>query len=176
MRRWKCVQKKGREYTLCEDLGIEVFLSPSSTVDVRAVVDQLNELNIPSSFAFALEEVYFTRLRNRDHGDYLKGRIRLSSNAVTQSIMGQVIVHELAHHVDELFCLSSDEKLVKEKKLRWKYLPDPYAKKDVSEYLAVGFETYYCGSLRQRVEMKQKNPVLYEIISSTHNFFHRWSP
>jgi hypothetical protein len=43
-------------------------------------------------------------------------------------------------------------------------MPDGYAKKDVGEYLACGFEVFYCGAKKVKDKMKKMNPHLYRTI------------
>jgi hypothetical protein len=131
-------------------------------------MSKMEELDVPVKYSVGLKEVLCTQLRGMDHGDYLDCRIRMSSDKKTQDIMEKVFVHELAHHVDDMHDVTSDEKLAQEKKAKAKHMPDGYAKKNVGEYLAVGFEVFYCGSVEEKRKMRAKNPVLFQTIRSLH--------
>lgn len=130
----------------------------------------MDELGVPFGYTKGLQEIYFTRLRSLA-GDYVDRHIRISVDQRTMEIVDKVIVHELAHHLDDQVGLSQNKKLVKEKNQKGKYMPDGYARKDVGEYLACGFEIFYCGDKKTRDRMKEKNPVLYETILSVHRKF-----
>ncbi len=77
-------------------------------------------------------------------------------------------MHELAHHVDEEEGISDRPGLLEEKKKKARYLPDSYAKKNLLEYVAVGFEVYYCGTREEKRKMKRCNRKLYSIIQYIH--------
>jgi hypothetical protein len=133
----------------------------------------MEELGVPIAYTEDLEEIYFTKLPGGDHGDYVGGRIRMSADKKTREIMDKVFVHEIAHHMDDQEDVTSDETLNEERKLKAKHMSDTYAKKNVSEYLAVGFEVYYLGSREEKAKMKKMNPRLYKTIASLHRRFSR---
>lgn len=135
-------------------------------------MSRMEELGVPAGYTRELEEIYFTRLHG-DAGDYFDGRIRISVDSKTWDIADKVLVHELGHHVDDMEDVTSDESLAHEKKTRGCYMPDGYARKNVGEYLACGFEIYYCGSKQDKRNLKKKNPVLYATIRRLHRRFSR---
>ena len=170
---WNVVHRKGREYELLNGSGTPIRLSPKAQPDISWLMARMEELGIPIAYTMNLEEIYFTFLKGRDHGDYRVGKIRISSNKETKEIMDSVFVHELAHFVDDMDDVTSNDLLIKEKKQRAKYMPDPYAKKNVGEYLAVGFEVYYLGTDEEKKRMRKSNPRLYRTIASLHHRFSR---
>ena len=170
---WNVIWVRAKEYVLLNSDSTPVKLSPSSKPDISWLMSRMEELNVPIAYTKDLEEIYFTKLPGGVHGDYCAGRIRLAADVKTCEIMDKVFVHELAHHVDDQEDVVSDERLIKEKKLKAKYMADTYAKRSIGEYLAVGFEVYYVGTKKEKSVMKKKNPRLYKIISDLHRKFSR---
>lgn len=173
MASWNVAWVKAKEYMLMNGDSTPVRLSPSSKPDVSWLMSRMEELGIPIAYTKDLEEIYFTKLPGGDHGDYCAGRIRMSADKKTCPIMDKVFVHELAHHVDDQEDVTSDEKLIQEKKRAAKYMADTYAKKNVGEYLAVGFEVYYLGTEQEKKKMRKRNPRLYRTIGDLHRRFSR---
>lgn len=164
---WNLVHIEGREYELMNGTGTRIKLSKSSKVDPVKLMDEMESLGVPAAYTRDIDLVLFTMLKG-DCGDYLNGRVRISSNAETREIIAKVFVHEIAHHVDDMYDVTEDEKITKEKKMKAKYIDDPYAKKNVGEYFAVGFEVFYCGTKKEKAKMRKKNPVLYRKIAFLH--------
>lgn len=133
-------------------------------------MDEMERIGVPPAFTENLEVIEITILKGL-LGDYLNGRLRLSSTAEARKNLGKVFVHELGHHIDDEEEISEDEKIKQEKKKAAKFMSDAYAKKSVGEYVAVGFEVYYYGTKEEKAKMKKKNPVLYRKIASIHEQF-----
>lgn len=161
-----CHVKKG-EYELLNGNSTLVHFSPTSDPDVAWLMNKMEELEIPISYTKNLNELYFTKLP-RDAGDYLDGRIRLSVRKSDWVNVHRTFIHELGHLLDDHEALTDDDDLKKEKKKKAKHLPDSYAKKDIYEYLAVGFEIFYCGTKKEKKNMKKKNPILFKKIKNLH--------
>lgn len=175
---WNVVWVKAREYELLNGSQTAVYLSRTSKFPVAQLMSRMEELGVPVAYSGNLKEVIFTRslpsrTGTRNHGDYVNSRIRMASGRDTVDVMDRVFVHELAHHVDDQEDVTGDGLLEDERKRRWKHMPDRYARKNAGEYLAVGFEYFYCGTEEERAQMKRKNPRLYRTIASLHRRFSR---
>jgi len=164
---WNVVYTKNKEYELLNGSSTLIKCSPKSNPDISWLMSRMEELGVPPAYSHNLEEIYFTRLV--DDGDYSNGRIRISVYSRSWVVADKILVHELAHHVDDIENLTDNDMLLKEKKKKVKYMPDGYARKNVGEYLACGFEVYYCGTEKQKKTMKKKNPVLYKTIEKIHD-------
>jgi hypothetical protein len=127
---------------------------------------EMEELNVPFAYAGKVKEIYFTLMP--DHGDHKDGLIRISYTNQSREILARILIHELAHNVDDEEGLSEREDIILEKKKKARYLPDRYARKNVDEYIAIGFETYYCGTPEQKRKMKRCNPRLFGAIRYLH--------
>lgn len=171
MSSWNVVWVRERTFELMNKSSTLIHLSPSSQVDVSLLMSRMEDLGVPVAYTEELREIRFTKLR--DMGDYKDCVIRMSSNRRTRESMDRVFVHELAHHVEETYDTCSNESIHAEKRSSAKHLPDGYAKKNVFEYFAVGFEVYYCGTREERKKMKTKNPILYRTIHEIHRNFRR---
>lgn len=169
---WNVSHVKGREFELLNGSATAVRCSKSAKPDIPKLLTRMEELGVPASYTVGLSEIYFTRLPGT-HGDYLDCRIRLSTDSRTLELIDKVFVHELGHHIDDMEDVTSSDDLKHEKKTRSKHMSDGYARKNVSEYFAVGFEIYYCGTIEEKRKMKKKNPVLFRTISRLHRRFKR---
>lgn len=167
---WNVSHVKGREYELLNGSSTAVRCSKSVKLDISKLLGRMEELGVPAAYTVGLDEIYFTRLRGT-HGDYLDCKIRLSTDQKTMELIDKVFIHELGHHVDDMEDVTSSDELQEEKKKKSQHMPDGYARKNVSEYFAVGFEVYYCGSVKEKKGMKKKNPVLFRTISRLHRRF-----
>ena len=172
MASWNVEWIKAREYILLNSSSTPVRCSPSSKPNISWLMSRMEELEVPIAYTNELEELYFTRIGS-DHGEYCSGKIKIASDQKTKDIMDKVLVHELAHHVDDQEDITSDDKLIEEKKTHGKYMPDRYARKNIYEYFAVGFEIYYLGTDIQKKKMKRINPRLYKLIHRVHKRFSR---
>lgn len=129
---------------------------------------------VPIAYTEGLKEIYFTLLPSYSKGrvtsgDYdAIGKIRLSCDTTSRDSFDRNLIHELAHHVDEMEGISDRESIIEEKRTSARHIPDAYARKDVSEYVAVGFEIYYFGTRTQRGELRRQNPKLYNVIRYIH--------
>jgi len=168
MQSWNAIFVEDKEYQLLNSSLTSIKFSNASKFDLALLMSKMEERGVPLSYTSELTEIKFTQLRNGDHGDYLNGVIRLSSDKTTQSLMDKIFVHELAHHVDCTNNITDDDSILREKKKKSKYMKDKYARKDVFEYFAVGFEVFYCGTDEEKRFMKKKNPILFSVISKLH--------
>ncbi len=124
----------------------------------------MEELEVPVAYTYDLTEIYFTRIPGA-LGTYVDGVIKLRASA---NDVDRTFIHELGHHVDEMEGCTLDDKLIREAKYRSRYMSDKYARKDVSEYFAVGFEVYYFGAPGERKKFRKLNPYLYRTIAKLH--------
>lgn len=145
--------------------------SPKSDPDVRWLMKRMRALKVPVQYTFGLNEIYFTRMS--EDGDYYKSRLRICVHHRSWVTADRTLVHELAHHLEDVVGASKDPELAKEKETSVQHMPDGYARKSISEYLACGFEVYYCGDSKQRQKMKLKNPILFNTIRRLHRRFSR---
>lgn len=165
--------KRSRERVLLNKSSTKIRFSPKSNPDYASLFKKLEEKGVPLSYANDLNEIYFTRLNNAGDYDYSLSRIRISVDQRSWIIVEKVFVHELAHHIDRLNQSTDSDELIKEKKTCSHYMPDGYARKDVYEYFACGFEVYYFGSVKEKKRMKEMNPKLYSMIERLHKKYAR---
>jgi hypothetical protein len=131
-------------------------------------MSKMEEARIPFSYTEGVEQIYFTLLRGRTHGDYSDGTIRLSCGHESRDTYASTLVHELAHHLDEEEDISGRDSIIIEKRSQARHLSDNYAQKNIGEYVAVGFEVYYFGSRDEKIRMRRKNPRLWNVIKYIH--------
>lgn len=143
-----------------------IKFSERACLDISSLLTQMEMLNVPFAYTDQVKEIYFTLMH--DHGDQLHDKIRISFKKDFHDQLDRTLVHELAHNVDDHEGISDDPDIVKEKRMCARYLPDVYARKAVIEYVAVGFEVFYCGTEHQKVKMKRLNPILYKWINRVH--------
>lgn len=172
MATWKVVHSRGKYFLNNGKEPTQFKYSPKSNPDVPWLMKQMRELGIPIAFTLGLKEIYFTRLHGT-HGDYRGGILRLSIDKRSWEIVPIVLTHELAHHLDEILGITKDKKLIREKMTKAQHMPDGYAQKNTGEYLACGFEVYFCGEKKEKDKMKRKNPHLFRVIRSLHDKFSR---
>ena len=153
--------------------GVRITCSPKAKPDITWLMSRMEELNVPPAYLAELEEIRFTRLRNRDHGDYFAGRIRLSVSKESWPNVDRTLIHELAHHVDDLDEITLDDRLDAERKRNGHHMPDQYARRNVGEYLAVGFEVYYLGTKEEKSRMRKMNPLLFRTIRNIHRRYQK---
>ncbi len=170
---WNAVEgPKQRNYSLLNASYTTVRFNKRVKVDLVPLLVRMEELGVPLSFTEGLEEIYFTYLRG-GHGYYLDGKIRMSCSPESVVCLDRTLVHELGHHVDEIEDLSNRQAIIDEKRLASRFMSDTYARKDVAEYVAVGFEMFYLGTPEQRAKMRKCNPKLYLAIQKIHRIYRR---
>ncbi|MHB8407978.1 MAG: anthrax toxin lethal factor-related metalloendopeptidase [Acidiferrobacterales bacterium] len=165
---WNLALCGDRECFLLNKTRTLVRMSKRVRVELPKLLVEMEEHRVPFQYTEGLNEVYFTLLRDNTCGDYINDKIRLSCDSVSQELMGQTLVHELAHHVDEQEDISERDEIKAEKKARAQYMEDKYCKKNAGEYVAVGFEVYYFGSPEEKKKMEIHNPVLFKTIKGIH--------
>jgi len=161
----KCPTDEG-DYILKNASRTLIRFSERCQPDIGQLMAEMEELNVPFAYADKVKEIYFTLMP--DHGDHKDGYIRISFTNQSREILGRILIHELAHNVDDEEGLSEREDIIEEKRKKARYLPDTYARKNVDEYIAIGFETYYCGTPEQKRKMKRCNPRLFGAIRYLH--------
>lgn len=157
-----------REYVLRSPTQTVFSFSKRIRFDVSLLLCEMELHGVPLGYTRGLRRVRLTVLR--DLGTYLNNVINLNVTPYVgpPSSVCQTFVHELGHHVDELEAISDDPRVIREKRHGWKHLPDPYSRKNVVEYVGVGFETFYFGTDEQKRSMRKRNKVLYSRISQAH--------
>lgn len=173
MSSWNVSHVEKKEYELLNGSSTLVHSSPTSNPDIAWLMSKMEELEVPIAYTRELKELYFTKLP-RDAGDYFRGRIRISVRPDDWENAHRILVHELGHLIDEEEAATDDDSMKKEKKKKAKHMPDAYAKKDVCEYFAVGFEVFYCGTKEERKKMKKKNPLLFKRIKALHKKYSKF--
>lgn len=137
-------------------------------VDVAKLMSLMEEHEVPLAYSDEIEEIYFTYLSSKFYADHLNGKIRLSCTYAAIEELEKNFVHELAHNMDDREFISIRDSIIKEKKLKVKYINDKYAKKNVGEYVAVGFEIFYFGTKKEKRSLKRHNSKLYNVILDLH--------
>lgn len=170
MERWNVVPTDDplEPYLLCNTTQTAITYSRTTRFDVSDLLCAMEERGVPLGFTRGLREIRFTRMR--DYGTYLNGVLKLDVGRYVGSSVHvcQTFVHEIGHHVDELEAISDDPRVIREKRHGWRHLPDPYAEKNVGEYVGVGFETFYYGKPDERREMRERCRFLHLRIAQAH--------
>lgn len=123
---------------------------------------------MPIAYTIGVREVYFTIFSQRHAGDYRDGKIRMDCGVNSQRMLPEILIHELAHHLDDEELLSDRPEIRAEKKLGSKFMEDKYAQTNIGEYVAVGFEVYYFGVEPEKESLRKHNPALYSAIDEVH--------
>jgi hypothetical protein len=131
---------------------------------------EIETAGVPITYSNGLREIAFTRIV-KDVGDYIDCKIRVSTIKEGLRNAAKILTHELAHHVDFMEDVTSDEKLIREKTKKAKFMSDGYSRKDVAEYWACGNEVFYFGDEKAKKKLRKKNPYLFKKISLTHQKF-----
>lgn len=163
----KCNDKEA-DFVLLNKSKTTISFSKRSNADLAMIMNEMEEASVPFSYTNGVKKIYFTLLRSNTHGDYSDGNIRLSCGRNSRDMYASTFVHELAHHLDEEEDISGRDSIITEKKRKARYLTDSYARKNVGEYIAVGFEVYYFGSRDERARMRKNNPKLWNVIRHIH--------
>jgi hypothetical protein len=167
---WNVVQMPGqdeRSFTLTNPSRTLVRHSRRVRPDIGWFMNRMEELNVPIGFTKELSEINFTVLDAATDANYWNGKIQIAMGNNRRN-KDRAFIHELGHHVEDLEDIAGIEEIVLEKKTSAHFLPDKYARKNVSEYIAVGFEFFYCGTSDQKRKMRKRNPRLYRVISQIH--------
>jgi hypothetical protein len=151
--------------------GSATLLQFNQRVDVGVVeslLGRMTDAGVPFAYSEGLREIYFTYLLN-NRGEYEAGRVILSCDAAGD-VLDTTFAHELGHHLDVIEELSNRPKVMIEHETT-KTLKAPAggsSKKDIEEYVAIGFEFYYFGKRGTKSRLKRENPKLYNIIDHLH--------
>lgn len=153
-----------------------VTVSRRVRFDFSYLLVRMEHVGLPTAYLDKVREVRLTMLP-RDYGRYQAGRIVLDAfgwGPGPLETVCQTFIHELGHHIDWEEAISDDPAVVKEKRTRYRFLPDPAgARKNVGEYVAVGFEVFYMGSAADKKRMREKNPKLWDRIRKAHRKYRR---
>lgn len=147
----------------------EVKYSPSLRYfTMTGLLSDMEYAGVPHSYMRGVHTLSITRLNRGDLGQYSDGHIQLSLFKSSPIPLGQVLVHELAHHLDDQEAVTASDDLIKEARLHGVSMArttNTSAKKiDAEEYLAYGFEIFYFGDRK----LLKKHPVLLKKISALH--------
>lgn len=163
---WNLIPIDDSEYELANGTNTIVRVSKRFKPDLTGMMSLLEESGFPIEYSRGVILIYFMMMKG-DAGRYVQSAIGVSHGSLPQ--MTRTLIHEIGHHVDANEGISEDPKIISEKSKRARYLSDAYARKDVGEYVAVGFETYYFGGTAEKERMKRLNPQLYDRIAKIHN-------
>lgn len=146
-----------------------VSFSKRVNFDINILMSSMEERDVPFAYTKTLRLIRFTV--HMHSGTYGDGEIMLKASggcgAWFREMICQTFVHELGHHVDYLEAISDDPLVIKEKR-NATHFPEPYARKNVMEYVAVGFEVFYFGSKEEKSQLKRYNKNLYRRIKQAH--------
>jgi hypothetical protein len=156
------------DFMLLNSSRTAIRFSNRTKIEITEMLVSMEDHNVPIAYTNELKEIYFTFLRGRTAGDYLDGRIRLSCQKDIMRMMDRTLIHEIAHHLDDRENLSGEDNIMKEKKSSACELGDSYAKKNIGEYIAIGFEVFYFGTKQEKSKMRKDNPKLYTVIKNLH--------
>lgn len=156
--------------------GSATILQFNQRVDagvVESLLLGMTDAGVPFGYSEGLKEIYFTYLLN-NRGEYEAGRVRLSCDA-SGDVLDTTFAHELGHHLDAIEKLSERPKVVEEHETT-KTLRAPAggsSRKDIEEYVAIGFELYYFGKRGTKSRLKKENPKLYNVIKHLHRKYNK---
>lgn len=168
MESWNVIRDDEGDYILLNIDKTPIRLSKRANVDLPLLMAKMEEANVPVAYTAELQDIYFTILTGPNAGDYdHDGKIRVSCSSAAGWAIERTFIHEIAHHVDDNEDVSSRPEIMAEKKTKAKHL-DSYAKKNSSEYVAIGFEIYYFGDKVERTRMRKKCKRLYWAIRTLH--------
>lgn len=143
---------------------------------LRSALKKLDERSVPKSYTAKLDEIYLTYLKNDTLGLYSDCCITLSCCKVAIGSMERTLIHEIGHHIDYMNDISSSNELYEEWELCHPYVyvdDEPFnSDKYITEYVALGFEKYYFGDIK---DMVRTTPVLFKEINKIHNKYRKLS-
>lgn len=177
MKTWRVVQACSDIFILNNEIGKPgTQIESKNEEDVFRLTEMMNILSVPIALIRGLRLIEFKRTLN-NHGYYrIEDRtIRISNDITTLSILPDIFVHEVAHHVDYMKGVTKIFNFTEERKEAGKYLYEKYSAKSNIEYLARGFELYYCGNVAEKYFLRMKNPLLFEAISSINEEYRKQS-
>lgn len=165
---WNIVPTDNLSYELINGSSTVVELSRRVRPNLGALLVKFEDAGIPISYTTGLKLIKLTILK-QGVGFYRNGEIFLSCSSSEELHLPEVFIHEIGHHVDHLEAISDDPQIVVEKRKRARFMSDKYARKNVNEYVAEGFTTYYFGTGDEISKMKEMNTKLYNRIKQAHN-------
>lgn len=168
MESWNITPQGSRSYLLHNSSNTQVLLSKRAKPSLTKMLSRLEEANVPIAYTRGLKKIYFTIFSGRHVGDYVNGVVRIDARSENDFMLSEVMIHELAHHIDDEELISEIPAVRAEKKKASKYLEDKYAKKSISEYVAVCFEVFYFGSPPEIESLRKRNPAVYSAILRVH--------
>ena len=159
-------------FMLLNKSGTQIYLSERTKLDIVDLMTKMEEYDIPLAYTGKLDSIHFTTFSRTKCGDYLNNVIRLNRSPIFRDVLHITLLHEIAHHVDSYEGISEREDIALEKTKCARFLSDTYARHDVLEYVAVGFEVFYFGTKEQHKKMKRLNPKLYNTIKKLHKKYY----
>jgi hypothetical protein len=172
MEQWNVVPEGRHGFVLLNERSTLIRLSRRVRVDIAALMNEMEVGDVPLAYAREIDEISFTILSGK-MGDFLNGRIQVSCGPLCADELPKILVHELAHSLDEIEDLSSDWRLTRERKRKRRHIGDPEARRSNDEYLAVGFEDFYFGGPHQLQRLRRRMPYLYNVIRRMHLKYRR---
>lgn len=169
---WNVIYDSGESMYLLDSETVFEFTRTTRGIDIAVIMTDLENANVPIKYTRDLRTIRFTKLPSGDLGNYAEGVIQLSVFKSSTVPISKVLVHELAHHLDDLEDIVSTPELIREKKNRAKFL-NKLAEKNVDEYFAIGFEVYYFGDKFAKRKLRKMHPVLYKKIAAVHRKYRR---
>lgn len=130
---------------------------------VEDVISKLNEINFPLKYSEGIKEIYFTYLKSYLEGDYCEGHIRIACNNAYKHKIYLTLVHEIGHHIDFKEGIYKNKKIVEEWNKKKNSFVHINIDKEPSEYVAIGFEKFYCN----KKYLQKHHLALYNVIKNT---------
>lgn len=168
MESWNLTPGGPREYFLHNKSDTRFHCSKRAKPNFGSLLHRIEEAGVPIAYTRGVKDVYFTIFAHLHAGDYRDGQIRIDCGVNSHVMLPEILIHELAHHLDDEELISERPEIRKEKKEAAKYLEDKYARTNVSEYVAVGFEVFYFGSPPEKEQFRKHNPALHSAIAEIH--------
>lgn len=166
MESWNVEPRGKYEYSLLNPARTLITVNQRADVDLGWITGVLEEIGFPLGYTSELEEIRFTWVKNCG-GYYLDNKVWVAPH-IDRALMVSNLIHEIGHHVEEMEDLTERESLIREKKERGHLIDDTYSQKNIYEYIACGFQVYYCGTTLQKKNLRKNNPKLYNVINWLH--------
>ena len=169
---WNITDNSDGTYTLLNGTG--TLIRKHKQIPLSLIVELLSkmeEIEFPIGYTEALEEIYFTYLKRGLEGDYAgwPGTIRISCNNTNLSHLHEILIHEIAHHIDARECVSTEKDLVGEWMVKSGSFIHSDIKRESCEYFAIGFEKFYTPDHSSGNITEDSHPVLWHSLSQIHS-------
>lgn len=157
-----------------ENNVINIKVNKRIKFNFKNFLHELKQNNLPLQYLNGLNEINFTILKSKNlnvfHGDYLNNRIRISFNSGYNIKPSRIFVHELGHYIDETHEISEVETIIEEWE-KYKNKMSYSSKMGVDEYVADGFEIFYCGTRSEKRKLKSTYKKLNKLILMIHEMY-----